>query len=126
LIPNCGNSTGESPYSFANQHAAPLVTEVEPLGVVHVDDEPALRDGASPEPASSSRASVKNRSLTAQATHIPDLGQVRECPLTSVAIALVSDDRQLVRSRLMSVGSRCALLLKPVISQRGIAPEGSS
>jgi hypothetical protein len=27
LIPSCSNSTGGSPYSFANQHAAPLVSE---------------------------------------------------------------------------------------------------
>jgi hypothetical protein len=48
-----GNSTGESPYSFANQHAAPLASEVKPLGIAHVDDEPALRSSGLTSPSSS-------------------------------------------------------------------------
>ena len=69
LIPNCGNSTGESPYSFANQHAAPLVSEVNHSASRTLTTNQPSVTGASPEPASSSRASVKNRILAAQATH---------------------------------------------------------
>src|SRR4029450_5260392 len=65
LIPSCANSTGESPYSFANQHAAPLVSEENHSASRTLTTNQPSVTGASPEPASSSRASVKNRILAA-------------------------------------------------------------
>src|SRR5580765_7032167 len=93
LIPNCGNSSGESPYSFANQHAAPLVSEVNHSASRTLTTNQPSVTGASPEPASSSRASVKNRIIAAQATH-PDL---RECSRGPPELSRVPDgsiDRQ--------------------------------
>src|SRR5947209_1631336 len=68
LIPSCGNSIGGSPYSFANQHAAPLVSdENHSASPALTTNQPSVT-GASPEPASSSLASFTNRILAVQVT----------------------------------------------------------
>src|SRR4051794_29210418 len=61
LIPSCGNSIGGSPYSFANQHAAPLVSEENHSASRTLTTNQPSVTGASPEPASSSLASFTNR-----------------------------------------------------------------
>jgi hypothetical protein len=73
--PERGNSTGESPYSFANQHAAPLVSDVNHSASRTLTTNQPSVTGASPEPASSSCASLNNRILAAQTTHPWHLGE---------------------------------------------------
>src|SRR3954469_3173078 len=74
LIPNCGNSIGGSPYSLANQHAAPLVSEENHSASRTLTTNQPSVTGASPELASSSLASLTNQILAVQAT----LSQMRE------------------------------------------------
>ena len=58
VVTPAGRSTGESPYSFSKpQRARAPPRRVPPLGVAHVDDEPALGDGREPRSEDSSRAS---------------------------------------------------------------------
>src|SRR3954469_26005091 len=68
LIPNCANSIGCSPYSLANQHAAPLVSEENHSASRTLTTNQPSVTGASPEPASSSLASFTEQILAAQAT----------------------------------------------------------
>src|SRR5580765_6566052 len=68
LIPSCGNSIGGSPYSFANQHAAPLVSEENHSASRTLTTNQPSVTGASPEPASSSLASFTQQILAVQAT----------------------------------------------------------
>src|SRR4051812_41114880 len=62
-MPNCGNSIGGSPYSFANQHAAPLVSEVNHSASRRLTTNHPSVTGASHEPPSSSCASLTPASL---------------------------------------------------------------
>jgi hypothetical protein len=70
LIPNCANSIGDSPYSLANQHAAPLVSEENHSASRTLTTNHPSVTGASPEPASSSLASFTKQSLAVQATAV--------------------------------------------------------
>src|SRR4051794_40916285 len=70
LIPSCGNSIGGSPYSLANQHVAPLVSEENHSASRTLTTNQPSVTGASPEPASSSLASFTEQILAAQATAI--------------------------------------------------------
>src|SRR6185437_9662332 len=70
LIPNWANSIGDSPYSLANQHAAPLVCdENHSASRTLTTNQPSVT-GASPEPASSSLASFTQQILAVQATAV--------------------------------------------------------
>src|SRR6266550_4014525 len=51
LIPSCANSIGGSPYSFANQHAAPLVSEENHSASRTLTTNHPSVTGASPGPA---------------------------------------------------------------------------
>src|SRR4051794_5539814 len=66
LIPSCGNSIGGSPYSLANQHAAPLVSEENHSASRTLTTNQPSVTGASPEPASSSLASFTQQILAVQ------------------------------------------------------------
>src|SRR5213595_2920656 len=68
LIPSCANSIGDSPYSLANQHAAPLVSEENHSASRTLTTNQPSVTGASPEPASSSLASFTGQILAVQAT----------------------------------------------------------
>src|SRR2546430_8541293 len=70
LIPSCGNSIGGSPYSFANQHAAPLVSEENHSASRTLTTNQPSVTGASPEPASSSLASLTQQILAVQTTGV--------------------------------------------------------
>src|SRR3954453_15788901 len=70
LIPSCANSIGGAPYSLANQHAAPLVSEENDSASRTLQTNQPSVTGASPEPASSSLASFTDQILAAQATAI--------------------------------------------------------
>src|SRR6478736_5099801 len=70
LIPNCANSIGGSPYSLANQHAAPLVWEENHSASRTLTTNQPSVTGASPEPASSSLASFTQQILAVQATAV--------------------------------------------------------
>src|SRR5215211_6422147 len=70
LIPNCANSIGDSPYSLANQHAAPLVSEENHSASRTLTTNQPSVTGASPEPASSSLASFTQQILAVQATAV--------------------------------------------------------
>src|SRR4051794_20956365 len=63
LIPSCANSTGGSPYSFANQHAPPLDSEENHSASRTLTTNQPSVTGASPEPPSSSLASFTSRIL---------------------------------------------------------------
>src|SRR3954453_145768 len=70
LIPSCANSIGDSPYSLANQHAAPLVSEENHSASRTLTTNQPSVTGASPEPASSSLASFTQQILAVQATAV--------------------------------------------------------
>src|SRR3954453_3629348 len=70
LIPSCANSIGDSPYSLANQHAAPLVSEENHSASRTLTTNQPSVTGASPEPASSSLASFTQQILAVQATGV--------------------------------------------------------
>src|SRR5437763_13755260 len=70
LIPSCANSIGGAPYSLANQHAAPLVSEENHSASRTLTTNQPSVTGASPEPASSSLASFTQQILAVQATGI--------------------------------------------------------
>src|SRR5213596_2265513 len=70
LIPICANSIGGSPYSLANQHAAPLVSEENHSASRTLTTNQPSVTGASPEPASSSLASFTQQILAVQATAV--------------------------------------------------------
>src|SRR3954451_19969363 len=72
LIPSCANSIGGSPYSLANQHAAPLVSEEHHSASRTLTTNQPSVTGASPEPASSSRASVTT-GFSQPKRRVPDL-----------------------------------------------------
>src|SRR3954470_24156373 len=57
LIPSRANSIGGAPYSLANQHAAPLVSEENHSASRTLTTNQPSVTGATPEPASSSLAS---------------------------------------------------------------------
>src|SRR5881392_2727331 len=83
LIPSCENSIGDSPYSLANQHAAPLVSEENHSASRTLTTNQPSVTGASPEPASSSLASFTQQILAVQATGVwyaPAFGS--ESPMT--------------------------------------------
>src|SRR2546421_5241950 len=82
LIPSCANSIGGSPYSFANQHAAPLVSEENHSASRTLTTNQPSVTGASPEPPSSSLASFTNRILAVHQTPVSHRASVRECPPT--------------------------------------------
>src|SRR5438477_12362152 len=70
LIPSCANSIGGAPYSLANQHAAPLVSEENHSASRTLTPNQPSVTGASPEPASSSLASFTQQILAVQATAV--------------------------------------------------------
>src|SRR5207237_9344206 len=70
LIPNCANSIGCAPYSLANQHAAPLVSEENHSASRTLTTNQPSVTGASPEPASSSLASFTQQILAVQTTGV--------------------------------------------------------
>src|SRR5438445_4317636 len=70
LIPSCANSIGGAPYSLANQHAAPLVSEENHSASRTLTTNQPSVTGASPEPASSSLASFTQQILAVQATAV--------------------------------------------------------
>src|SRR6187551_2256087 len=70
LIPSCANSIGGSPYSLANQHAAPLVSEENHSASRTLTTNQPSVTGASPEPASSSLASFTQQILAVQETAV--------------------------------------------------------
>src|SRR5215831_18703099 len=77
LIPSCENSTGGSPYSLSNQHAAPLVSEDHHSASRTLTTNHPSVTGASPEPKSSSRASATNRILAARSGVVAGGGSTR-------------------------------------------------
>src|SRR5947199_9043911 len=70
LIPSCANSIGGAPYSLANQHAAPLVSEENHSASRTLTTNQPSVTGASPEPASSSLASFTQQILAVQTTGV--------------------------------------------------------
>src|SRR5205085_601129 len=68
--PSCANSIGDSPYSLANQHAAPRVSEENHSASRTLTTNQPSITGASPEPASSSLASFTQQILAVQATAV--------------------------------------------------------
>src|SRR5436190_5261501 len=94
LIPSCANSIGGSPYSLANQHAAPLVSEENHSASRTLTTNQPSVTGASPEPASSSLASFTQQILAVQATAV------------SPGSACANDARE--------AGGGCCPIVKPV------------
>src|SRR5436190_5342879 len=74
LIPSCANSTGGSPYSFANQHAAPLVSEDHHSASRTLTTNQPSVTGASPDPESLSRAPRMDAILSARG-RVSEMGQ---------------------------------------------------
>src|SRR5436190_16277472 len=70
LIPSCANSIGGAPYSLANQHAAPLVSEENHSASRTLTTNQPSVTGASPEPASASLASFTQQILAVQTTGV--------------------------------------------------------
>ena len=70
MIPNCGNSIGRSPYSFANQHAAPRVSDENHSASRTLTTNHPSVTGASPKPASSSLASSTRQILSVDAAAV--------------------------------------------------------
>src|SRR3989440_9435035 len=82
LIPSCANSIGDSPYSLANQHAAPLVCdENHSASRTLTTNQPSVT-GASPEPASSSLASFTQHILAVPSDGCLACASVRQCTLS--------------------------------------------
>src|SRR3954452_10643458 len=79
LIPSCANSTGGSPYSFANQHAAPLDSEENHSASRTLTTKQPSVTGASPEPPSSSLASFTSRILALHQTPVSHRSQLGVC-----------------------------------------------
>src|SRR3954453_3044149 len=79
LIPSCANSTGGSPYSFANQHAPPLDSEENHSASRTLTTNQPSVTGASPEPPSSSLASSTSRILALHQTPVSHMSELRVC-----------------------------------------------
>src|SRR5213078_1136054 len=87
LIPSCANSIGDSPYSLANQHAAPLVRdENHSASRTLTTNQPSVT-GASPEPASSSLASFTEQILAVQPTAVSPARVLGNAPRTRPPLA---------------------------------------